>query len=149
MRYLFLDIDGVANTHKDFHSADEHTCVCSKRSNARLNLLLLDNLKAFVSLSKAEVILCSSWRFSPIMVEFFVEHSGLTITDQTPAFLSSSKGHEITRYLKDHPKVKDYLILEDDPSLIFFENLVPHWIKIKEGFTQEVLGKALDYWDLR
>lgn len=124
MKYIFLDIDGVLNHGFRFGAMDDK---------------LLDNLNKLIEATDAQIILSSDWRYydrynkrhrevqsiEEIKAGFSIYPAFPTdrIIGATPSggywyydeYVLSNPGRvrEIETYLKDHPEIQDYLILED------------------------------------
>ena len=61
-------------------------------------------------------MLSSSWR---ILVDLkrLADTLGLPIIDKTPV-LAASRGHEIARWLNEHPEVEQWAIIDDDCDML-------------------------------
>ena len=111
--YVFLDIDGVLNTYKDWHIP---YTVNSKN--------IISFAKAMERFPEARIILTSSWRtgwdkdFSKCtpqiqeLINAFKEY-GLAIYDVTRVSVSKDRGAEVLHYVKWH-NVSEYIVIDDD-----------------------------------
>lgn len=127
MRTIFLDIDGVLN--------DDNTCLKERTPEgyAGVESKYIKVLKYIVDKTGAEIVLSSDWR-----AEWHhngkhgedmrylckkLSDEGLTIADKTPGNVKgkgfSGRGLEIAKYLKDHPEITDYVILDDNDFFDF------------------------------
>lgn len=104
MKVLFLDIDGVCNCEstrqrsRGFIGIDPHMAF-------RVGKIVLD--------TGCQVVLSSSWRhFEGGREE--VDQQVYKTLDITPTAASGFRGDEINMWLKDHPEVTRYAILDDD-----------------------------------
>jgi hypothetical protein len=104
MKVIFLDIDGVLN--------------CRKTPNPRklpyiVDPRLLKRFKRLLALSGAKVVLASTWRYDPAGL-FSARHWGIPFIDVTPDMPRKPRRDEILAWLKQHPKVKRFIVIDDD-----------------------------------
>jgi Swiss Army Knife RNA repair-like protein len=104
MKVIFLDIDGVLN--------------CEKTRNPRkfpfvVDKKLLARLKKLVAETGAKVVLSTSWRLDPIG-RLAAKHFGVPFYDICPNMPRSSRSKEILAWLKKHPNVTRYAVIDDD-----------------------------------
>jgi hypothetical protein len=104
MKVIFLDIDGVLN--------------CDKTRNPRKLPYIVDKklLRRFQKLLEntgAKVVLSSTWRVDPIGV-YAAKYWGIPFIDVCPDRPKSPRGNEITSWLKDHPKVSRFAVIDDE-----------------------------------
>lgn len=114
MKVIFLDVDGVLNMHK---SGGFYTL-----NKARLRLL-----EKIVKDTDAQIVVSSTWRNSPSHMKK-LSHSlgyrGMKITGVTDRLGVSKngeryyRGHEIQKYLDEHPEIEQYVILDDDSDML-------------------------------
>jgi hypothetical protein len=112
MKVIFLDVDGVLNNFNllsryGFDYIDEG-CVS-----------LLANV---VRATGARIVLSSSWRLEDknrSIVKSTLRASKLEIDDQTPYLQGRARIEEISLWLKDHPDVNKFVILDDDEDAGF------------------------------
>lgn len=142
MKVLFTDIGGVL------------VSVGSMIHNNRLNLLGLTETpsnKAFDPIAASnlqyileevpglEIVISSSWRKHYTMEalqEMFDKYniSGSFIVGTTPVLESENRGQEIALYLKYHPEITDFAIIDDGTDLSpYMDRLVK--IDGKNGLT--------------
>lgn len=132
MKIIFLDVDGVLNSAKDFYSIelenDKH----------------FDLLKELVDKTGAKIVLSSSWRigFNPtthepdrILARKLGER-GMFIYDFTP-YLTGGRINEIHEWLKKNP-VDKFVILDDEE--VSYPNLVQTNTMV--GLQKEDIEKA-------
>lgn len=104
MKVLFLDIDGVVNCatttqrHRGFIGIDPHMAF-------KVGKIVLD--------TGCEIVLSSSWRHFDKGREEVDKQVYKTI-DITPDAPNGFRGDEINMWLKEHPEVTQYAILDDD-----------------------------------
>lgn len=136
MKVIFLDIDGVFNTIREYRLYGS-TYIDKKR------------LKLFVDLVKdtdCKVVLSSSWRKEPesmsIICSMFKEHD-VKIHDCTPIFdYIVDRKVEIKHWLEKN-KVDNFAIIDDDTRA----NIEGHYFKVDEdvGITKQICDKAKEF----
>ena len=128
MKVIFLDIDGVLNcrTSKSYCHDDECGLITGIDSDK------VKRLAKIVEATNAKIVLSSDWRVGwekhyttrkPSHAKYLDNHlkkkGNLTILDKTPLFHSGYwRGEEILTYLRSHPDITNYVILDDT----FFED---------------------------
>lgn len=106
---IFLDVDGVLNSISTPAWMGDDWDIPLARP--------LKNLKRIVEETGAKVIISSSWRkHSAAMrkLKLALMVFELQIAGQTP-WMELDRPTEIEAWLADHPEVKRYVILDDDP----------------------------------
>lgn len=126
MKVIFLDIDGVLN--------------CDKTPNPRkfpyvVDKKLLSRLKKLLGRTGAKVVLSSTWRCDPVGL-FAARHWGVPFIDVCPDKPRSPRCREITSWLKDHPKVTRFVVIDDEDDEL--DNLPLFQPSSKTGITQEI-----------
>jgi HAD domain in Swiss Army Knife RNA repair proteins len=104
MKIIFLDIDGVLNCKATPNPRDFPYIVDKK---------LLIRLKRLLNKSKAKVVLSSTWRYDPVGV-FAAKHGGVPFIDVTPDMPRRPRRDEILAWLKKHPEVRRFAVIDDD-----------------------------------
>ena len=107
---IFLDVDGVLNSMSTPAWMGEDWDTPLARP--------LQNLKHIVDKTGANIIVTSSWREYPAALrklEIALMVFELHIAGRTPA-LPTNRPDEIQTWLSDHPEVKRYVILDDEPQ---------------------------------
>jgi HAD domain in Swiss Army Knife RNA repair proteins len=104
MKVIFLDIDGVLN--------------CAKTPNPRkfpyvVDRKLLRRFERLVARTRAKVVLSSTWRYDPAGV-FSARHWGIRFIDVTPDMPGKPRRNEILAWLKHHPKVTRFVVIDDE-----------------------------------
>ena len=135
MKRLFLDIDGVLNSTEDWIEWK----VLGHPHNASLEMISRAKLAMLVNIVRetgCKLVLSSSWRLhytNEEIIEMFNARDCYYITtdiliDQTPPpERSSIRGHDIRSWLKEHPEVTQYVILDD--SRDFFPEQFQYHVK--------------------
>lgn len=126
MKLLFLDIDGVLNATEDWiewkvlgHAVNYGTKMINRSKLAMLVYIIQQ--------TDCKLVLSSTWRLhytNEQMIEIFNEYGCDYITtdiliDQTPPpRLNGIRGHDISEWLVEHPKVTKYVILDDGTDFL-------------------------------
>ena len=108
MKVLFLDIDNVLNRD----GTKEKFCEFDGLDKALLERFLHWKNTAQPDL---KIVLSSSWRI-PCPFGDFMKHlndNGITWIDVTPNLGGVDRGLEILAWLKDHPEVTQWAVLDD------------------------------------
>lgn len=146
MKVLFLDVDGVLNS----------------RSTSNFDELYpLDQYKAFLIgriqlQTGCEVVLSSSWRNHPEGVEN-VSKRVVRLLDKTPSFHRDCepfmargrewehtiRGDEVNAWLKQHPEVTNYAILDDDGD--FYDEQPLFQTTFEEGLTDDIAETVIEH----
>src|SRR3954453_15798640 len=133
MKIIFLDIDGVLN--------------CDKTPNPRNFPYIVDKklrggFKKLLERTGARVVLSSTWRCDPVGL-FAAKHWGVPFIDVCPDKPKSSRRREMFAWLKNHPKVTRYIVLDDeDDDLDDFPLFQP---SRSTGLTMEIVRAAEKY----
>ena len=119
MNVLFLDVDGVLNSHKYLTSLYEK----KKRRLEREEFFdpkCMIVLKKIVSKFNLEIVITSSWKIADMCtLERVFKKYELDILDKTKNY-GDKRGREIREWLQDHNDVDNFVILDDD----FFSDYV-------------------------
>lgn len=117
-KIIFLDFDGVVNAF----SEPESLRYLSKKCVGNLNVLL--------HLTGAGIVVSSTWRIGRTMADLrqILVNAGLNfprkVIGMTPRG-PGRRGTEIGLWLKDHPEVESFVILDDDSDMEpFMDRLV-------------------------
>ena len=104
MNVLFLDIDGVLNSHT---TARKHGSYC-------IDSVLAERFKALVKATSATVVLSSTHRLYA-ETRCGVLAAGILFESCTPDLPPQTRADEIRAWLQEHPEVKRYAVLDDGP----------------------------------
>ena len=113
MKVVFLDVDGVLNSVRDYYSVELTT---------DSHFILL---KELIDRTGAKIVLSSSWRIGLSirgeLVQRLAEY-GLEIYDTTPVlyFEGRKRGDEIRAWLNEHKDVTNFVILDDESDMCEF-----------------------------
>lgn len=142
MKVIFLDFDGVINTRGWDRAA-------------------LDNVSNLVKLTGARIVVTSQWRHSHDLGDLRQLLNGLGVAgachaEQTPILpedpesLFPNRHEEIEAWLKEHPEVTEYVVLDDLDYLDWATKLGPHVVvcKYDVGFDDRALKKAYSIFNM-
>jgi hypothetical protein len=135
MKIIFLDIDGVLN--------------CRKTPNPRklpyvVDPKLLRRFKRLLERTGAKVVLSSTWRYDPAGL-FSARHWGIPFIDVTPDMPKRPRCSEILAWLKAHPKVKRYAVIDDEDDEL--DELPLFQPSAATGLTQKIANGVAHYLD--
>lgn len=156
MKVIFLDIDGVLNcdTSKSYCHDDVCGIIVGIDSDK------VKRLAEIVNATGAQIILSSDWKIGwnkyytgrkPSHVKYLDNHlykkGKLIIKNKTPDIGKGwNRGEEILSYLKAHPDIDNYVILDDT----FFDDFIIKEIEehliltdYKVGLTDENVQSAI------
>lgn len=120
MNAIFLDIDGVLNTQESLYNHN-----FNQEVEIDIDKLLL--LKELIDKTNSLVVLSSSWRIGLTIEDGIIKSKsdfhddflslldmyGITLYDRTPS-IEGNRAKEIHAYLKMHPEIDNYIILDDE-----------------------------------
>jgi hypothetical protein len=149
-KVLFLDIDGVVNKKENFNPTNKDS------------MYPIDSYCAFlvgrIQLSTGcEVVLSSSWRHSAEAMQNVSERV-VRLLDKTPDSVHwdgvirhargrdwphELRGDEVNEWLKNHPEVERYAILDDDSD--FYDEQPLFKTTFEEGLTDEIAAKVIEH----
>lgn len=136
MNVIFLDIDGVLNPYPNQRKNMEART--GDTSVLKLDSKCMKVLKQIIEKTGAKIILSSTWRCeewyggfaSKENVQRQLQEYGMELWDSTPVLPVYDRGKEILCYLQEHPEVENYLILDDDRSVGWYEDLKEHFVRL-------------------
>jgi len=135
MKVIFLDIDGVLN--------------CAKTPNPRklpyvVDPKLLRRFERLVERTKAKVVLASTWRYDPAGI-FSARHWSIRFIDVIPDMPGRPRRDEILAWLKHHPRVKRFAVIDDEDDEL--DELPLFQPSAAIGLTAEIAKGVADYLD--
>lgn len=105
-------------------------------------------LRRIVETTGAEIVLASSWRWYKEQrntVHKQLKRKNIDFIDTTPIEITikMSRADEINAWLKKHPEIDNYVILDDEE--IKDIKLIPHLVKttFKHGLTRDKAEQAI------
>ena len=158
-KVIFLDVDGVLNRHHERY----YTRETSPQGFIGIGQKHLYWLKYIVDKTGAYIVLSSDWKdcfetddCDPNKVNCpdgtylanRLAKAGCRIVERTDDSSvgnerSTGRGFGIRKYLKAHPEVTEYVILDDVWFLDFNRELVPHLLWLEYPLTRRPAEKAI------
>ena len=132
---IFLDIDGVLN--------------CEKTANPRklpyiVDRRLLGRLKRLLNFTRAKVVLSSTWRYDPAGL-FSARRWGVPFIGVTPDMPKRPRRDEIYAWLKKHPKVTRFAVIDDEDDQL--DELPLFQPSATTGLTERIVRGVAKYLD--
>ena len=143
---IFLDVDGVLNSRTFFDRVHKENGIDIFREKI-LDKSCITNLKRIVDETGADIILSSSWRIIPTLVETLRKQLGdfgMTIIDSTKSLCCKERGDEIKEWLDRHPEYTAFVVLDDDSDMTA---VMDHFVQTRywgRGLTAELADKAIE-----
>jgi hypothetical protein len=81
------------------------------------------------------VVLSSTWRIDPVG-RFAAKHHGIPVHDCCPDMPKSPRDREIKRWLREHPSVKRYVVIDDEANEL--DDLPLFQPSAKTGLTAKI-----------
>ena len=106
-------------------------------------------LKRFLRLlerSGAKVVLSSTWRYDPAGL-FSARHWGIRLIDVIPDMPGKPRRNEILAWLKHHPKVERFAVIDDEDDEL--DELPLFQPSGAIGLTAEIAKGVADYLDAK
>lgn len=148
-KVIFLDVDGVLNDVATEDRTPDHF--------VGLSDVMIANLAHIVKETNAKVVLVSTWKsewdqepsnrtVDGQYLDTRLSEHGITISDKTTDYISD-RGNGIASWLKDHPEVEQWVVLDDDVFFDYAEcGIMPHLIRTFYycgGLTAELADQAI------
>lgn len=142
MKVVFLDIDGVLNCHRYLSSLGPDV-EWFETEGKSFDPKAIERVNRLVD-AGAVFVLSSSWRGTPGLVEALHE-AGFKgeFLGETPR-IGRPRGLEINAWLREHPEVKKFTILDDDSDMA---HLKPYLVKtnfFRGGLLDHHVEEALE-----
>ena len=134
MNVIFLDIDGVLNSHRTCEAFDGYGYL--RCEDKKLDPVAIGMLKEIQEKFGCKFVISSSWRIGHEVSDF--DFLGLDVIGLTGVSKDNSiRGDEIQEYLDAHPEISNYVIIDDDSDML--ESQFGHFVKtdIRNGFLNE------------
>ncbi|MBQ7364149.1 MAG: hypothetical protein IJW46_00970 [Clostridia bacterium] len=148
MKVIFLDFDGVLNSAAFFRTCREEGAMFDPKA--------LAYLAEIVAATDAVIVLSTSWRkhwqyeqaksdsVGQYIHTLFREYA-MTVVDKTPCLSMFDRPEEIRQYLKAHPEVEHFVILDD--FAFGWEELSEHLVRthyyLDSGLSAEHRDRAI------
>lgn len=127
IKVIFLDVDGVLNSSHTVRTTVNNFIFAGSRQ--------LKTLKRIIRETRAKVVLSSDWRYDRddpaynsdyLELEYELQRNGIQFYDFTPEFPTAHRGAEISKWLKAHEEVDNFVILDDQTDI---EPNKDHWVQ--------------------
>lgn len=167
-RLLILDIDGVlksirsAIAFKDLNNMLGTSLAGSckypvefRKESFNLDPICIQFIKNLVEDYDLKVVISSTWRIYSCIEHFhqmfrlYDWETENIIIDFTPCTKSGCRGEDVSQYIKNHPEVDDYIIIDDNND--FSPEQKNHLIltNMEFGFTHKDYEKAIELLEAR
>jgi hypothetical protein len=133
VKVIFLDIDGVLNCKKTPNPL-ELPYIVDRR--------LLRIFLRMVTRARAKVVLISDWRHDPAGL-FSARYWGIRYVDIVPYLPKRSRGEQILLWLRKHPNVKRYVVIDDDDDQL--DNLPLFQPSASKGISAKIANGVVKY----
>jgi hypothetical protein len=162
-KIIFLDIDGVLNSYKYWDSKefqDYHKLVESSKNykevisqTKEIDPEAVEVLNKIIELTKAKIVVSSTWRSRMDEVHEALNGRNFKgeIIDRTPkGCYDCLRGNEILKWMKDNQKIigdystyKNYVILDDDSDMLYWQRNNFIQINTKEGLSEKHIEQCV------
>jgi hypothetical protein len=115
-KVLFLDIDGVLNSHRTCYATGGFPHGFEDHQKPRFDWVAVALIRRLCEGEDASIVLSSSWRIIH-SVHDCANGLDLPIFDKTPS-LPGVRGEEIQDWLNRHPEVEQYAIVDDNSDML-------------------------------
>lgn len=150
MNTIFLDIDGVLNSHRSIIAKIkplEGYISYTERHHTEIDPIAVGLLRVLTSSAKAEIVISSSWRILYREIQFYKElfskfgwHNA-PVVGFTPRVDSGFRGQEVQQYIDTNDFFTGpYIIFDDDRD--FFEHQPLIHVDGKNGLSFENYEEA-------
>lgn len=120
VKVLFLDIDGVLNSHEYLYVQRTEAFRCEDLA-AQIDPAAVERLNDIIARTGCEVVLSSVWRLNRGLMKtwraLLVHGFKYRIIDSTPADCNGYRGKQILSWLTDHPEVAQYAVVDDSDDM--------------------------------
>lgn len=161
MKVLFLDFDGVLNSHQSAHfwhnkrdqSKWENEMYSAWHGTLREYIaqefcpIAMSNVEELIRrIPDLKIVVSSTWRLGETVeslrkILYPSKLIGDAIIGTTPRFGGEARGHEIHDWLTKHPEVTKFVIVDDDDDMVHLSDRLVNtdsW----HGFTFRDMVKA-------
>lgn len=132
-KILFLDIDGVLNSHRSLVAANGYPLDFSPKGMKQFDMVGVGLIRRLCSDPDTSIVLSSTWRlhFTAFEVAKALDLPVVGVTPNLPGI----RGLEINAWLSRHPEVERYAIVDDDSDML--PDQLPFFVKTSgfDGIT--------------
>jgi hypothetical protein len=116
MKVIFLDIDGVLNSHISFKLGRTTPASGLTPGRDQFDPRPCGYLAAVQRITKCEIVMSTTWRHIAYLEQFqqWLGAHGMTVLDCCPSE-PTPKPAAIYRWLGEHPGVTKYAVIDDEP----------------------------------
>ena len=146
MNIIFLDIDGVLNSHRKLEEVYNKTHKPHSGYEYPFDEICLNNLKKLIEITDSKLVITSVWRKDEegrdTLINALKEYElDQYIIGYTP-ILGKKRGIEIQAYLDQLDYTPNFIILDDNSDM---EELINYLVKtnIKVGLTESNVEEAI------
>ena len=130
MKVIFLDFDGVLNSHRTATALTAHPDKNMCRMDwEELDVTAVNLVRSLCYEAGAKIVVSSTWRLNNDTADFnaafhkFFDWDEDLVIDTTPE-MQGQRGGEIQFWLDHHPEVTHHVILDDDSDMNFDQNFI-------------------------
>lgn len=125
MKAIFLDIDGVLNSHRTLVAFNGFPHGVDGYQRNQFDEVAIRLIRHICKISGAQIVLSSSWRIIHDYRDIGAALE-LPIIDRTPS-LADCRGAEIALWLSERSDIETYVIFDDDSDML--DGQLPHFVK--------------------
>lgn len=132
-KIIFLDIDGVLNSHRTIYAYGSVPHTTRNGGINKLDHVAISLIREICKTGNIDIVLSSTWRKHNDW-HFYAKDMSLPIVDRTPNSSTGHRGTEIKQWLNTYPNVIQYAIIDDDKDMLDCQ--LPYFINTsyEEGF---------------
>ena len=148
-RIIFLDIDGVLNSHEWFEKREKIELTEENYMAQDIDPAALQRFQTLLADTGASVVLSSSWRKLPERVEYLKKHV-CDIIAITPECDSGIRGAEIYMWWSRNKRLlgePQYAIIDDDSDMLLWQKDNFFQTSFMTGLTEEICQKVRDHFN--
>jgi len=132
VRVIFLDIDGVLNSHRTVESRYRLPTPIDAdgdvRMAAKLDPIAIGLVNRLAVMADAKIVICSAWRIGSTLdgLKTLLGNAGL-ISERIIGMTDTNlglRGEQIARYLDKFSDIENYVWLDDDGDCLPGQNLI-------------------------
>lgn len=134
MKVLFLDVDGVLNTHNSM-------------SLYSLSKTRVKRLAGIAKETGCSIVVSSTWRRDSVALfklKRTLNYHDVRIHDVTP-YLGTIRGKEIAEWLTNNPDVTIYAIVDDDSDMLEEQKPNLFLTTMEDGLTEGIANKIKEH----
>ena len=121
MKVLFLDFDGVLNSHKWIGANQQLFSSQQLFMHKHVDVEAVARVEKICQATGAKIVVSSTWRrFNTLdQLQAILKDHGFTgeVIGATP-ILSSQRGKEIEHWLREHGPIESFVIVDDDSDMV-------------------------------